>query len=143
MQLTLKPSQFDVMLTSNMFGDILSDAAAALVGSIGLIPSASFGTTAPLFEPIHGSAPTLAGTDSANPIGSILSATMMLRDAFGLALEADWIEQSIVRVLQAGYRTPDLTVPGAKKVGTTGFMEILHVELQRTLEHAERYGWGV
>ena len=77
MQLTLKPSQFDVMLTTNMFGDILSDAAAALVGSIGLIPSASFGSGAPLFEPIHGSAPTLTGRDSANPIGSILSATMM------------------------------------------------------------------
>src|SRR5207302_5896385 len=71
MQLTLKPSQFDVMLTTNMFGDILSDAAAALVGSIGLIPSASFGSGAPLFEPIHGSSPTLAGNDSANPIGSI------------------------------------------------------------------------
>ena len=143
MQLTLKPSQFDVMLTSNMFGDILSDAAAALVGSIGLIPSASFGTGAPLFEPIHGSAPTLAGTDSANPIGSILSATMMLRDAFGLSLEADWVEQSVVRVLQGGYRTPDLAVGGSKKVGTAGFMEVLHVEMQRTLEHAERYGWGV
>ena len=143
MQLTLKPSQFDVMLTSNMFGDILSDAAAALVGSIGLIPSASFGTGAPLFEPIHGSAPSLAGTDSANPIGSILSATMMLRDAFGLSLEADWVEQSVVRVLQGGFRTPDLAAAGSKKVGTTGFMEVLHVELQRTLEHAERYGWGV
>ena len=143
MQLTLKPSQFDVMLTSNMFGDILSDAAAALVGSIGLIPSASFGSGAPLFEPIHGSAPSLAGADSANPIGSILSATMMLRDAFGLSLEADWIEQSVVRVLQAGHRTPDLAMPGAKPVGTTGFMDILHVEMQRTLEHAERYGWGV
>jgi 3-isopropylmalate dehydrogenase len=107
MQLTLKPSQFDVMLTTNMFGDILSDAAAALVGSIGLIPSASFGSGAPLFEPIHGSAPTLAGKDSANPIGSVLSATMMLRDAFGLNLEADWVEQSVVRVLGAGYRTPD------------------------------------
>jgi 3-isopropylmalate dehydrogenase len=143
MQLTLKPSQFDVMLTSNMFGDILSDAAAALVGSIGLIPSASFGSGAPLFEPIHGSAPSLAGTDSANPIGSILSATMMLRDAFGLSLEADWIEQSVVRLLQAGHRTSDLAVAGSKSVGTTGFMDILHVEMQRTLEHAERYGWGV
>src|SRR3984957_6551763 len=91
MQLTLKPSQFDVLLTSNMFGDILSDAAAALVGSIGLIPSASFGTGAPLFEPIHGSAPSLVGTDSANPVGSILSVTLMLRDAFGLSLEADWV----------------------------------------------------
>src|SRR5580765_5220365 len=143
MQLTLKPSQFDVMLTTNMFGDILSDAAAALVGSIGLIPSASFGSGAPLFEPIHGSAPTLAGKDSANPIGSILSATMMLRDAFGLGLEADWVEQSVVRVLSAGYRTPDLVSPGSKAIGTVGFMEILHTEMQRTLEHAERYGWGV
>ncbi|HVO56456.1 MAG TPA: 3-isopropylmalate dehydrogenase [Dongiaceae bacterium] len=143
MQLTLRPAQFDVMLTTNMFGDILSDAAAALVGSIGLIPSASFGTGAPLFEPIHGSAPTLAGKDSANPIGSILSATMMLRDAFGLNLEAEWVEQSVVRVLSAGYRTPDLTAPGVKPIGTAGFMEILHEEMQRTLEHAERYGWGV
>lgn len=143
MQLTLKPSQFDVMLTTNMFGDILSDAAAALVGSIGLVPSASFGAGAPLFEPIHGSAPTLAGKDSSNPIGSILSATMMLRDAFGLGLEADWVEQSVVRVLAAGYRTPDLVAPGSKPVGNSGFMEILHEEMQRTLEHAERYGWGV
>jgi 3-isopropylmalate dehydrogenase len=143
MQLTLKPSQFDVMLTTNMFGDILSDAAAALVGSIGLVPSASFGTGAPLFEPIHGSAPTLAGKDAANPIGSILSATMMLRDAFGLGLEADWVEQSVARVLAAGYRTPDLTSPGTKSIGSTGFMEALHTEMQRTLEHAERYGWGV
>ena len=143
MQLTLKPSQFDVMLTTNMFGDILSDAAAALVGSIGLVPSASFGTGAPLFEPIHGSAPTLAGKDSANPIGSILSATMMLRDAFGLGLEADWVEQSVVRVLGAGYRTPDLAAPGSKLIGSNGFMEVLHTEMQRTLEHAERYGWGV
>jgi 3-isopropylmalate dehydrogenase len=143
MQLTLKPSQFDVMLTTNMFGDILSDAAAALVGSIGLIPSASFGTGSPLFEPIHGSAPALAGKDAANPVGSILSAIMMLRDAFGLGLEADWVEQSVVRVLAGGYRTPDLAAPGSKPIGTTGFMEILHAEMQRTLEHAERYGWGV
>jgi 3-isopropylmalate dehydrogenase len=106
MQLTLRPAQFDVMLTTNMFGDILSDAAAALVGSIGLIPSASFGSSAPLFEPIHGSAPSLAGTDSANPIGSILSATMMLRDAFGLNLEAEWVEQSLHRVLEVAIAPP-------------------------------------
>jgi len=143
MQLTLKPSQFDVMLTTNMFGDILSDAAAALLGSIGLIPSASFGSGAPLFEPIHGSAPTLAGKDSANPIVSILSATRMLRDSFGLGLEADWVEQSVARALAAGFRTPDLAAPGSKPIGTNGFMEILHEEMQRTLEHAERYGWGV
>src|SRR5258708_33347072 len=82
MQLTLKPSQFDVMLTTNMFGDILSDAAAALVGSIGLIPSASFGSGAPVFEPIHGSAPARAGKESAKPGGPSLSASMMLRHAF-------------------------------------------------------------
>jgi 3-isopropylmalate dehydrogenase len=143
MQLTLKPSQFDVMLTSNMFGDILSDAAAALVGSIGLIPSASFGTGAPLFEPIHGSAPSLVGTDSANPVGSILSATLMLRDAFGLSLEADWVEQSLHRVLAGGYRTPDIAQPGASTIGGSVFTEMLREEMQRTLEHAERYGWGV
>ena len=143
MQLTLRPTQFDVILTTNMFGDILSDAASALVGSIGLSPSASFGSGAPMFEPIHGSAPSLAGSDSANPIGSILSATMMLRDAFGLALEADWVEQSLSRVLAGGYRTPDMSEPGTRPVGCTAFMEILREEMQRTLEHAERYGWGV
>jgi len=143
MQLTLRPSQFDVILTTNMFGDILSDAAAALVGSIGVIPSASFGTGAPLFEPIHGSAPSIAGTDSANPIGSILSATMMLRDAFGLSLEADWVEQSVQRVLGGGYRTADLAGPGGRIVGASIFLEMLREEMQRTLEHAERYGWGV
>jgi len=143
MQLTLRPTQFDVLLSTNMFGDILSDAAAALVGSIGLIPSASFGTSAPLFEPIHGSAPSLAGQDVANPIGSILSATMMLRDAFGLGLEADWVEQSVVRVLSAGYRTADISAPAAKTVSASSFLEILHQEMQRTFEHAEKYGWGV
>jgi len=143
MQLTLRPTQFDVMLSTNMFGDILSDAAAALVGSIGLIPSASFGTSAPLYEPIHGSAPSLAGQDVANPIGSILSATMMLRETFGLGLEADWVEQSVVRVLGAGYRTTDIAQPGAKTVSASGFLEILHQEMQRTFEHAEKYGWGV
>jgi 3-isopropylmalate dehydrogenase len=143
MQLTLRPTQFDVILSTNMFGDILSDAAAALVGSIGLIPSASFGTSAPLFEPIHGSAPTLAGKDVANPIGAILSATMMLRDTFGLGLEADWVEQSVGRVLGAGYRTSDISEPGTKTLGASAFLELLQQEMQRTFEHAEKYGWGV
>jgi len=143
MQLTLRPAQFDVILTTNMFGDILSDAAAALVGSIGLAPSASFGSGAPLFEPIHGSAPNLVGTDSANPIGAVLSAAMMLRDGFGLSLEAEWVEQSLVRVLSGGYRTPDIGETGARTVGGLAFTEMLREEMQRTLEHAERYGWGV
>jgi 3-isopropylmalate dehydrogenase len=143
MQLTLRPTQFDVILSTNMFGDILSDAAAALVGSIGLVPSASFGSSAPLFEPIHGSAPSLVGSDSANPIGSILSATLMLRDAFGLSLEAEWVEQSLLRVLASGYRTPDIAATGERAVGGSVFTEILREEMLRTLEHAERYGWGV
>jgi 3-isopropylmalate dehydrogenase len=143
MQLTLKPTQFDVILTSNMFGDILSDAAAALVGSIGLVPSASFGSGAPLFEPIHGSAPQLVGNDAANPIGSILSSTMMLRDAFGLSLEAEWVEQSLLRVLGGGYRTPDIAEPGQRAIGGSVFTELLREEMLRSLEHAERYGWGV
>jgi 3-isopropylmalate dehydrogenase len=143
MQLTLKPTQFDVILSSNMFGDILSDAAAALVGSIGLVPSASFGSGAPLFEPIHGSAPQLLGKDAANPIGSILSATMMLRDAFGLSLEAEWVEQSLLRVLGGGYRTADIAEPGQRAIGGSVFTELLREEMLRSLEHAERYGWGV
>jgi 3-isopropylmalate dehydrogenase len=143
MQLTLKPTQFDVILSSNMFGDILSDAAAALVGSIGLVPSASFGSGAPLFEPIHGSAPQLVGKDAANPIGSILSATMMLRDAFGLSLEAEWVEQSLLRVLGGGYRTPDIAEAGQRAIGGSVFTELLREEMLRSLEHAERYGWGV
>jgi 3-isopropylmalate dehydrogenase len=143
MQLTLRPSQFDVILTTNMFGDILSDAAAALAGSIGVIPSASFGSGAPLFEPIHGSAPSLAGADTANPIGAILSVSMMLRDAFGLSLEADWVEQSLLRVLNGGFRTVDIAEPGARTVSASAFTEMLREEMQRTLEHAERYGWGV
>jgi 3-isopropylmalate dehydrogenase len=143
MQLTLRPAQFDVILTANMFGDILSDTAAGLVGSIGLLPSASFGDSTPLFEPIHGSAPSLVGTDSANPIGSVLSIAMMLRDAFGLNLEADWVEQSLHRVLAAGYRTPDLSEPRTRTVGGFAFTEILREEMQCAVEHAERYGWGV
>ena len=143
MQLVLRPAQFDVILTSNMFGDILSDEAAALVGSIGLLPSASYGAGTSLFEPIHGSAPQIAGKNEANPVGAILSVTMMLRDTFGLAIEADWIERSLDRVLAAGYRTPDIAESGARVVGTSHFAEVLRQEMQLTLEHAERYGWGV
>lgn len=143
MQLVLDPSQFDVLLTTNLFGDILSDAAAALVGSIGLVPSMSCGDGVALYEPIHGSAPQLAGTDSANPIGAVLSAAMLLRESFGLSTEADCIEQSLDRVLASGLRTPDIAEAGSRIVGTTAFTDALRAEMRASLDHAGRYGWGV
>ena len=143
MQLVLAPSQFDVILTGNMFGDILSDEAAALVGSIGLIPSMSCGDGPSLYEPIHGSAPSLAGRDVACPIGAILSACMMLRESFGLALEAEWIESALERVLSQGIRTMDISEPGCTPVGCAEFAERLRGEMHASLEHQERYGWGV
>lgn len=109
MQLALNPSQFDVILTSNMFGDILSDLTAALVGSIGVMPSASLGATSVgMYEAIHGSAPSLAGLDVANPIATILSAAMMLRLSFDLDAEAAAIEKAVDEVLAAGLGTPDI-----------------------------------
>ena len=109
MQLVRDPRQFDVIVTSNMFGDILSDEASQLTGSIGMLASASLGDTKRgLYEPIHGSAPDLAGKDLANPIAAILSGTMMLRYAFGLSSEADAIEQAVDTVLERGCRTADL-----------------------------------
>ncbi len=143
MQLVLAPEQFDVLLTSNMFGDILSDAAAGLVGSIGLIPSMSCGVGTPLFEPIHGSAPQLAGKDSACPIGAILSATLLLREAFGLATEADWIEAALARVLAEGHRTADLAEPGCSVVGCSQFAQLVREEMRHSVRQFEPYGWGV
>jgi 3-isopropylmalate dehydrogenase len=120
MQLVRNPRQFDVMLCNNMFGDILSDEAAMLTGSIGMLPSASVGAQVGLFEPIHGSAPDIAGKNIANPIATIASAAMMLSHAFKLDKEADSIEQAIVKTLDLGYRTKDIQGPGARVVGTTG-----------------------
>lgn len=109
MQLVKNPAQFDVILTTNMFGDILSDEASQITGSIGMLPSASIGDgTRGLYEPIHGSAPDIAGTGKANPIATILSAAMMLRYAFKLENEARAIETAVDRVLDAGWRTADL-----------------------------------
>lgn len=109
MQIVREPSFFDVLLTSNMFGDILSDEASQVTGSIGLLPSASLGDSdRALYEPIHGSAPDIAGTGMANPIAAILSAAMMLRYSFNLAEEADCIENAVAKVLEGGYRTRDL-----------------------------------
>ena len=132
MQLVLAPAQFDVILTSNMFGDILTDLGAALAGSIGLIPSMSSGPGPSLYEPIHGSAPSLAGKDVANPVGMVLSAAMMLRESFGLKHEAGWIESAVDRLFLAGIRTPDTVEPGTNKVGCIEFGERLQVELAKT-----------
>ncbi len=109
MQLVRNPRQFDVIVTSNMFGDILSDEASQITGSIGMLASASMGaTTRGMYEPIHGSAPDIAGQNRANPIATILSGAMMLRFSFGLAEEADAIEKAVDDVLNAGWRTADL-----------------------------------
>ena len=109
MQLALNPSQFDVVLTSNLFGDILSDLTAAIVGSIGVMPSASLGaTTVGMYEAIHGSAPTIAGQNKANPVGTILSAAMMLRHSFDLAREASAVEAAVESALDAGKGTADI-----------------------------------
>ena len=118
MKLAYAPSSFDVVLTENMFGDILSDEAGAVVGSLGLLPSASLGDGAGLFEPVHGSAPDIAGKNAANPIGAIASAAMLLRYACGLEAEARAVEVAIERTLTDGIRTADLAAAGAARVGT-------------------------
>ncbi|MGD0337745.1 MAG: 3-isopropylmalate dehydrogenase [Bacteroidota bacterium] len=114
LQLIRNPKQFDVILTDNMFGDILSDEAAMLTGSIGMLPSASLGGKVALYEPIHGSAPDIAGENIANPIGTILSAAMMLRYSFHLEKEAIAVEQAVEKAIEQGYRTADL----GGKIGT-------------------------
>ena len=119
MQLVRNPAQFDVIVTSNMFGDILSDEASQITGSIGMLPSASLNeTTRGLYEPIHGSAPDIAGQNKANPIATILSAAMMLLYSFGLSKESDAIINAVDQVLVAGYRTADLA-HGAPALSTT------------------------
>lgn len=120
MQIVRDPAQFDVILTENMFGDILSDEASMITGSIGMIPSASLSDTSRgMYEPIHGSAPDIAGKDIANPIGTILSAAMMLRYSFDMAFEADAVEQAVSEVLDEGYRTADIWSEGTVKIGCT------------------------
>lgn len=119
MQLVRKPDQFDVIVTGNLFGDILSDEASMITGSIGMLPSASLGDGKPgLYEPIHGSAPDIAGQDKANPIATILSATMLLRFSLNMDKQAGEIEAAVVKVLEEGYRTGDIASEGCKLVGT-------------------------
>ena len=132
MLLIRQPAAFDVIVTENLFGDILSDEAAVLAGSLGVLPSASLGERRTrhglfgLYEPIHGSAPDIAGLDKANPIGTILSAAMLLRTSLGHGDAADAIEAAVARALEDGWRTADLASPadptdGLVVVGTTGF----------------------
>lgn len=119
MQLVRDPKQFDVIVTSNMFGDILSDEASMITGSIGMLPSASLGVNKlGMYEPIHGSAPDIAGMNIANPLATILSAAMMLRFSFDLEEEAQAIEKAVRKVLEDGYRTKDIYSEGSKLVGT-------------------------
>lgn len=118
MQLIRNPRQFDVIVTENMFGDILTDEASMLTGSIGMLPSASIGGEVALYEPSHGSAPDIAGQKKANPLATILSAAMMLRYSFNLEEEAVVIENAVKDILKEGYRTPDLMEPGMKLVNT-------------------------
>ena len=132
MQIVKNPAQFDVIVTENMFGDILSDEASMITGSIGMIPSSSLGATScGLYEPIHGSAPDIAGKDVANPVGTILSAAMILRYSFCLAKEADAIENAVSAYLDAGYRTADIMSEGKKKVGCKQCGELIVNNLRK------------
>jgi 3-isopropylmalate dehydrogenase len=118
MSLVLKPREFDVILTENMFGDILSDQAGGVVGSLGLLASASIGGPVGLYEPVHGSAPDIAGKGIANPLGAILSVALMLRHTFHLAKEAECVEAGVTSTLMGGFRTRDLARPGDRTVST-------------------------
>lgn len=131
MQLVKNPRQFDVILTSNMFGDILSDEASMITGSIGMLPSASLGTgNFGMYEPIHGSAPDIAGLGVSNPLATILSAAMMLRYSFGLEVEAVAIENAVISVLEEGYRTGDIDSVGMKLVGTKKMGELVRAAIK-------------
>jgi 3-isopropylmalate dehydrogenase len=132
MALMRNPRHFDVVVSGNMFGDILSDAAAMLAGSIGMLPSASLGEgTKGLYEPIHGTAPDIAGCDIANPIASILSAAMMLRMTFNRPDSATRIEQAVRNVLRAGLRTADIMEPGKRLVGTGEMGDAIAAQMRR------------
>jgi len=125
MQLVLNPRQFDVIVTDNMFGDILSDEASMLSGSLGMLASASIGGEVGLYEPSHGSAPTLAGQNKVNPIATILTAAMLLKFAFNLDRESDAVERAVTRALDEGYRTFDLMEEGRKLVATSEMGDLI------------------
>jgi 3-isopropylmalate dehydrogenase len=137
MQLVRYPKQFDVIVTDNLFGDLLSDCAAMLTGSLGMLPSASLGAPdatgrrKALYEPVHGSAPDIAGKDLANPLATLLSLAMMLRYSFDLGADAELIEKAVQTVLKAGIRTGDIATPGSSKVSTTAMGDAVLKELDR------------
>ena len=131
MQLLARPRDFDVVLTENTFGDILSDEAAMLAGGIGMLPSASLGEGPGLYEPVHGSAPEIAGRGVANPLAAILSAAMLLRHSLGLPREAGRVEEAVGRVLDDGARTADLARPGQKSIGTRDMGDAVCGALER------------
>src|SRR5271168_726983 len=139
MQLVRNPKQFDVIVTSNLFGDILSDCAAMLTGSLGMLPSASLGAAdqagrrKALYEPVHGSAPDIAGQDVANPLASILSFSMMLRYSFDLGDEAALVEEAVRRTLTAGVRTNDIVQPNTARVSTRGMGDTILRELEKSV----------
>jgi len=130
MQLILNPLQFDTLVTENTFGDILSDEAAVLAGSMGMLPSASLGGKTALYEPVHGTAPDIAGRDLANPIAAILSAAMLLRYSLDLPAEAERVETAVLRVLEKGYRTKDIHSQGTTPVGCRRMGELIVRELE-------------
>lgn len=131
MQLVRNPRQFDTIVTGNLFGDILSDEAAMLTGSIGMLPSASLGETGPgLFEPVHGSAPDIAGQDKANPLAQVLSAAMLLRYGLNQGEAADKVERAVQQVLEQGYRTGDILSPGTQLVGCRAMGQALLKNLE-------------
>jgi 3-isopropylmalate dehydrogenase len=131
MALVSHPAEFDVILTENMFGDILSDQAGAVVGSLGLLPSASIGGKVGLYEPIHGSAPDIAGKGIANPLGAILSAAMLLRHSFQLETEPAAIERAVGDVLATGHRTRDLAGKLQVAVGTKEMGDLVASQIRR------------
>ena len=137
MQIVRKPNQFDVMVTDNIFGDILSDCAAMASGSLGMLPSASLGPVDAhgrrhaLYEPVHGSAPDIAGQGIANPLGSILSVAMMLRLTLGQAQDADLLERAVSHALAGGARTGDIAEPGVKTIGTVGMGDAVIAALEQ------------
>ena len=130
MQLVKDPKQFDVIVTTNMFGDILSDEAAMLTGSIGMLPSASLGGNNGMYEPIHGSAPDIAGQDIANPIATIMSIAMMFKYSFGVDEASEVIESAVEKILQNGYRTKDIMDNSGKLVGTKEMGDLILKEIQ-------------